>query len=171
MLSCALFLVLFSCVLATSTCPPCENQRCPPLHIASCKVGAVVDRCGCCLVCRKAEGEVCGGVTYGVCGLGLKCLSPKPLRKGVCVSESLLNQGTTTTTATTQPPSAASVTTQPPTAASVTTQPPSAALNEITHSTLGTITTPTEYDPNKCPMPCTLVYCSDNRNKMCSVNL
>ncbi|KAG9274353.1 serine protease HTRA3 [Astyanax mexicanus] len=62
----------------------CDVSLCPS---PSCPAGYVPDRCGCCLVCARAEGEPCGRKEPLLpCGDGLECRSPagKRLAKGVC---------------------------------------------------------------------------------------
>ncbi|KAL7875925.1 hypothetical protein AOLI_G00108880 [Acnodon oligacanthus] len=66
-------------------CPArCDVSQCPS---PSCPAGYVPDRCGCCLVCARAEGEPCGRKEPLLpCGDGLECRHPagKRLAKGVC---------------------------------------------------------------------------------------
>ncbi|XP_030636055.1 serine protease HTRA3 isoform X1 [Chanos chanos] len=65
-------------------CPTrCDVSKCPS---PSCPSGYVPDRCNCCLVCAKAEGEPCGRKDDLPCGDGLECKHPagKRLSKGVC---------------------------------------------------------------------------------------
>ncbi|KAI4879384.1 hypothetical protein NFI96_019462 [Prochilodus magdalenae] len=66
-------------------CPTrCDVSQCPS---PSCPAGYVPDRCGCCLVCARAEGEPCGRKEPLLpCGDGLECRHPagKRLAKGVC---------------------------------------------------------------------------------------
>ncbi|NP_001267819.1 cysteine rich BMP regulator 2 precursor [Hydra vulgaris] len=54
------------------TCPPC-NEECPTLD--KCDFGTVKEKCGCCKVCIRNEGDICGGINeiYGVCKEGLVC--------------------------------------------------------------------------------------------------
>lgn len=61
----------------------CDVSACPS---PSCPSGYVPDRCGCCLVCARAEGESCGRAHDLPCGDGLECKHPagKRLSKGVC---------------------------------------------------------------------------------------
>lgn len=61
----------------------CDVSACPS---PSCPSGYVPDRCGCCLVCARAEGEACGRAHDLACGDGLECKHPagKRLSKGVC---------------------------------------------------------------------------------------
>ena len=55
-------------------CPPCNRSSCPA---ASCDEDLqYVDACGCCVLCARLEGELCGGEgnTGGSCnGSGLFC--------------------------------------------------------------------------------------------------
>ncbi|KAB5579283.1 hypothetical protein PHYPO_G00193330 [Pangasianodon hypophthalmus] len=68
----------------SKACPArCDVSACPS---PSCPSGYVPDRCGCCLVCARAEGESCGRAHDLPCGDGLECKHPagKRLSKGVC---------------------------------------------------------------------------------------
>ncbi|KAF5905434.1 serine protease HTRA3, partial [Clarias magur] len=68
----------------SKSCPPrCDVSACPS---PSCPSGYVPDRCGCCLVCARGEGEACGRAHDLACGDGLECKHPagKRLSKGVC---------------------------------------------------------------------------------------
>lgn len=68
----------------TDQCPTrCDVSTCPS---PSCPSGYVPDRCNCCLVCARAEGESCGRKDDLPCGDGLECKHPagKRLSKGVC---------------------------------------------------------------------------------------
>ncbi|XP_010886425.2 serine protease HTRA3 isoform X1 [Esox lucius] len=58
-----------------NTCPStCDPRTC---EILSCPGGYVPDRCDCCLLCSRGEGEPCGRGNYPPCGDGLECRSPK----------------------------------------------------------------------------------------------
>ncbi|XP_066576183.1 serine protease HTRA3 [Amia ocellicauda] len=61
----------------------CDVSRCPS---PGCPSGYVPDRCSCCLVCARAEGDPCGRKDDLPCGDGLECKHPagKRLAKGVC---------------------------------------------------------------------------------------
>ncbi|XP_076032009.1 uncharacterized protein LOC143019916 [Oratosquilla oratoria] len=60
----------------------------PPKPV-NCKWGTQKDVCGCCLVCAKGLGEVCGGPWFssGRCGRGLRCLRDETdfNSEGVCI--------------------------------------------------------------------------------------
>ena len=67
---------LLACHTVVSlTCPECsELEPCPtPVN---CKGGTVLGICGCCSVCAKVEGEICGGMweVEGRCDSGLTCV-------------------------------------------------------------------------------------------------
>lgn len=68
---------LFSVALSLS-CLPCSQVKCVDKTEKDCPVGIVPHYCGCCKVCAKNVGEVCGGLwkTKGVCGEGLECVKP-----------------------------------------------------------------------------------------------
>ena len=61
-------LLLLTHVSSTSSGCKCNKQTC--VSPANCSHGLVWDHCYCCLVCGKAEGELCGGKNYiqGECG-------------------------------------------------------------------------------------------------------
>lgn len=62
-------------------CPSrCDVSTCPS---PSCPSGYVPDRCNCCVVCARAEGEPCGIRGEEPCGDGLQCKRTKGT-KGVC---------------------------------------------------------------------------------------
>jgi hypothetical protein len=75
--------VLIGAVLAQvqfpTDCEPCEEEKCPKTD--RCVAGMTRDRCGCCMICAKAEFELCDhphvrppeGVEYGPCGKNLQC--------------------------------------------------------------------------------------------------
>eukprot|EP00111_Clytia_hemisphaerica_P000851 TCONS_00002499-protein len=52
----------------------CQAKRC--VKPTNCKAGTHKDACGCCDVCSKEEGELCGGEEYnqGECGQQLQCM-------------------------------------------------------------------------------------------------
>ncbi|XP_060887264.1 serine protease HTRA3 [Labrus mixtus] len=65
-------------------CPTrCDVSTCPS---PSCPSGYVPDRCNCCVVCARAEGEPCGRKEELPCGDGLECKHPagKRIGKGFC---------------------------------------------------------------------------------------
>uniref|UniRef100_W5KUH1 HtrA serine peptidase 3 n=1 Tax=Astyanax mexicanus TaxID=7994 RepID=W5KUH1_ASTMX len=65
----------------------CDVSLCPS---PSCPAGYVPDRCGCCLVCARAEGEPCGRKEPLLpCGDGLECRSPCKYSGEVCGSDGL----------------------------------------------------------------------------------
>lgn len=69
---------------AKRVCPTrCDVSSCPS---PSCPSGYVPDRCNCCLVCARAEGEPCAGDELPPCGDGLECKHPagKRLSRGSC---------------------------------------------------------------------------------------
>lgn len=83
-------------VPAGPECGPCSKDECPeePTH---CRAGLVLDRCGCCLVCGRLEGERCdnrslpldpspGGEFYGRCGDHMACLLRSELEDLVHIS-------------------------------------------------------------------------------------
>jgi hypothetical protein len=65
---------------ATSDCGICRKDECPPA--SDCRAGLVLDRCGCCNICGRIEGEKCDNYTlplqykdrYGFCGDNMACL-------------------------------------------------------------------------------------------------
>ena len=75
-----LLVVLASLLVKQSTCG--SNLSCPPCAEISCEKpkncqGRVVkDLCGCCHVCAKVEGELCGGkwMIKGQCDVKLRCV-------------------------------------------------------------------------------------------------
>uniref|UniRef100_A0A1W7R957 Venom protein n=1 Tax=Hadrurus spadix TaxID=141984 RepID=A0A1W7R957_9SCOR len=70
----------------TLRCRVCGTYECRPPP-RNCPVGTVTDICNCCLVCGKAENEICGGDwdLRGKCGYGLRCV--KRRKTGVCKKE------------------------------------------------------------------------------------
>ncbi|XP_076031862.1 venom protein 302-like [Oratosquilla oratoria] len=67
-------------------CIPCSDTVCDPPKPVNCKWGTQKDVCGCCLVCAKGLGEVCGGPWFssGRCARGLRCLRDFK-SEGVCI--------------------------------------------------------------------------------------
>lgn len=65
---------------AMAECSICRKEECPPA--SDCRAGLVLDRCGCCNVCGRIEGEKCDNYTlpleykdrYGFCGDNMACL-------------------------------------------------------------------------------------------------
>lgn len=149
-------LALITCLMATAmllplssatSCPTtCDFSRCPVLRLSECKAGRARDFCHCCFVCAKALGESCGGfdMIYGTCAKGLKCFSARVFGKGRCIDPSL------PTNATSRPTD----------------------LPAANTSSGATATTARVSNHERCLQTpkCTLDYCSDNRNKICSVN-
>ena len=79
--------VLLCALVALATglsCPECGQFDCPPVSEQDCQPwGVTVDVCGCCQVCARGLGDLCGGAYAGnpQCGAGLECVKP-PLRTG-----------------------------------------------------------------------------------------
>merc|ERR1712215_255906 len=68
------------------TCSPCQVVECDSLY--QCQAGVVPDRCGCCQVCARSEGELCdvrGGEKYGTCGDNLDCQEQEESGEYLCV--------------------------------------------------------------------------------------
>lgn len=67
------FLVALTPLMSLS-CLPCKRVQCSPP--TNCKGGVLNSRGGCCSVCAKVEGELCGGQLerMGRCDAGLKCV-------------------------------------------------------------------------------------------------
>ena len=149
-------LALFTCLMATAMLLPlssatscsavCSFQRCPPLRLSECKAGIARDFCHCCFVCAKALGEPCGGLDnmYGTCAKGLKCVSARVFGKGRCIDPRLPTNATSRLT----------------------------VLPAVNTSSGATATTAPVSNHERCLQTpkCTLDFCSDNRNKICSVN-
>lgn len=75
----AMLAALFGCRGEPEACGACIKDECPPSE--HCRAGLVPDRCGCCMVCGRLEGEKCDNRTltnrephYGSCGHNLACL-------------------------------------------------------------------------------------------------
>lgn len=149
-------LALFNCLLATAmlvplssatSCPAeCDFTRCPVLRLSECKAGIARDFCHCCFVCAKTLGEPCGGLDkiYGTCAKGLKCFSARVFGKGTCINPSLPTNATSRPT----------------------------GLPAANTSSGAIATTAPVSNRERCLQTpkCTLAFCSDNRNKICSVN-
>jgi len=68
------------------TCSPCQMVECDILY--QCQAGVVPDRCGCCQVCARSEGELCdvrGSEKYGTCGDNLDCQEQEETGESLCV--------------------------------------------------------------------------------------
>ena len=68
------------------TCSPCHSVECETLH--QCQAGVVPDRCGCCQVCARREGELCddrGDHNFGTCGDNLDCQYQQETEESICV--------------------------------------------------------------------------------------
>jgi len=68
------------------TCSPCHSVECETLH--QCLAGVVPDRCGCCQVCARREGELCddrGDQKFGTCGDNLDCQYQQETGESICV--------------------------------------------------------------------------------------
>jgi len=75
---------------ASETCEPCQFVECPPLF--DCLAGVVPDRCGCCQVCARREGELCDPgkeERYGTCGDNLDCKHFPETQESICVCREL----------------------------------------------------------------------------------
>ena len=74
-------------------CGQCQPENCP--STSNCLAGGYRDKCGCCVVCGRLEGEKCDNYTlplpqkdqYGFCGDQMVCLLRKDLEKTVIHSE------------------------------------------------------------------------------------
>jgi len=68
------------------TCEPCQKVECQSLF--ECLAGVVPDRCGCCQVCARHEGELCDPGKenkYGTCGDNLDCKHFHETGESICV--------------------------------------------------------------------------------------
>ncbi|CAK9300803.1 unnamed protein product [Gordionus sp. m RMFG-2023] len=79
---------------------PCQSRsiKCNVDPPTDCEGGLVTDACGCCKVCAKVSGEICGGLYMlgGKCGKGLMCALDnykKQDSNGTCIRSSLKNLG------------------------------------------------------------------------------
>ncbi|XP_018008467.1 insulin-like growth factor-binding protein 7 [Hyalella azteca] len=68
-------------------CQGCHQYSCQPIKLSRCKWGIGPDTCGCCQVCLKGPGEMCGGSggswsPSGQCGRGLHCMMQNPYNSG-----------------------------------------------------------------------------------------
>jgi len=72
--------------VADVECGVCDVSKCE--SPGECLAGVVEDRCGCCQVCARTEGELCDagnkGV-YGDCGDNLDCLYYGETKESICV--------------------------------------------------------------------------------------
>uniref|UniRef100_A0A2I9LPX2 Venom protein n=1 Tax=Centruroides hentzi TaxID=88313 RepID=A0A2I9LPX2_9SCOR len=77
-------LLIFIVIASANACDFCFNYECPSPP-EDCPFGTVLDGCGCCLVCAKGEGEICGGVwdVEGICAEGLTCVEINRLIRGI----------------------------------------------------------------------------------------
>jgi Insulin-like growth factor binding protein len=81
---------------AMGDCGICRKEECPPA--SDCRAGLVLDRCGCCNVCGRIEGEKCDNYTlplqykdrYGFCGDNMACLLRNDLEDLVRILISLI---------------------------------------------------------------------------------
>lgn len=84
-------MILASGQASPDGCGICRKEECP--LAADCRAGLVLDRCGCCSVCGRLEGEKCDNYTlplpqkdlYGFCGDNMACLLRKDLEDMVCI--------------------------------------------------------------------------------------
>jgi len=57
------------------SCEACVKEEC--MSPANCPAGVVADRCGCCQICARTEGELCDEhpeqARFGLCGENLQC--------------------------------------------------------------------------------------------------
>jgi len=70
----------------SDTCEPCQSVECTSLF--ECLAGVVPDRCGCCQVCARQEGELCDPgkeQRYGTCGDNLDCKHFPETAESICV--------------------------------------------------------------------------------------
>lgn len=67
---------LQSTVYGLSCNHPCSSAQCSHIVTSNCAYGLVLDECGCCSVCGKGPGQLCGGIDNieGRCGPGLECV-------------------------------------------------------------------------------------------------
>lgn len=71
-----IFMVLLVCVGRTSSSFNCGCKQIKCAKPKNCTMGTRKDMCGCCDVCAKREGELCGGKHFseGECGHKLQCM-------------------------------------------------------------------------------------------------
>jgi Insulin-like growth factor binding protein len=92
----SLLVILFEITAAQTVldeCGQCHPENCP--STSNCLAGGYRDKCGCCVVCGRLEGEKCDNYTlplpqkdqYGFCGDQMVCLLRKDLEKTVIHSE------------------------------------------------------------------------------------
>lgn len=77
-LGCGLLWCLLSPAYGLSCVWPCNpSQQCTHIDTSNCRYGLVKDVCGCCNVCGKGLGELCGGIDdiEGKCGPGFECIT------------------------------------------------------------------------------------------------
>ncbi|GAB6027745.1 hypothetical protein CHUAL_001982 [Chamberlinius hualienensis] len=93
----AIVFICFSQHTEALSCRRCTNKEeiCGDYDTSICKYGLALDMCGCCDVCAKGPGEICGGIwNYGgTCGKGLNCHRKKKSKDnqeaGVCSTRPL----------------------------------------------------------------------------------
>nr|XP_033771077.1 insulin-like growth factor-binding protein 7 isoform X2 [Geotrypetes seraphini] len=66
-------------------CGQCLRAQCAPLPAEGCKLGAVLDSCGCCALCAAGEGEACAA-RGARCAAGSECLRSGGSSACVCKS-------------------------------------------------------------------------------------
>ena len=77
-LGCGLLWCLLSTAYGLSCDEPCNpSLQCTHIDTSNCRYGLVKDVCGCCNVCGKGLGELCGGINdiEGKCGPGFECVT------------------------------------------------------------------------------------------------
>ncbi|CAB4068938.1 unnamed protein product [Lepeophtheirus salmonis] len=73
-----IFVFFISFTHGEEHCEACNNEDCPPPN--GCVAGLIDDRCGCCKICARSEGELCdleAKFKYGQCGENLDCVKRK----------------------------------------------------------------------------------------------
>ncbi|XP_023336082.1 insulin-like growth factor-binding protein-related protein 1 isoform X2 [Eurytemora carolleeae] len=72
--------------VAVDPCEPCDLATCD--IVDRCLAGVVTDRCDCCQVCGRTEGELCDPSKYGevgMCGDNLECRFFKETDESICM--------------------------------------------------------------------------------------
>lgn len=86
----AVFVVL-STAAKLKDCGVCDKDACPKMN---CLAGKTLDKCGCCEICYKMEGEGCDNTQeptgYGDCGNGLMCSKIGDGHYCICETEEIL---------------------------------------------------------------------------------